>query len=47
MPNFEIVITSLIFELERRSKYQNVGNSMAYLGGGLNFQYKFQFKSSP
>ena len=29
--NFEIAITPLIFELDRRTKAQNVGNSMAYL----------------
>ena len=28
---FEIVITLLIFEQERRSKYLNLGNSMGYL----------------
>ena len=35
-----------IFELERRTKDQNVGDSMAYIGIILNFQYKFRFKRS-
>ena len=34
-------------ELEHRTKAQNVGDSMAYIGIILNFQYKFQFKRSP
>ena len=42
-----MAITPLIFELERRTKYQNVGNDMAYLGVGLNFRYNAQFKNAP
>ena len=45
--NFEIAITLSIFELERRTKAQNVGDSMAYIGIILNFQYMFRFKRSP
>ena len=41
--NFEIAITPSIVELERRTKAQNVGDSMAYRGIILNFQYNFQF----
>ena len=37
----------MIFELDRRTKTQNAGNSMAYLDVGLNFQYNFRFESSP
>ena len=40
-------MTPLIFELERWTKYQNVGNGMAHRDVGLNFRYKFRFKSSP
>ena len=29
--NFEIIITSLIFQLERRSKAQNVGHALGFL----------------
>ena len=47
MSNFEIVITLSIYELERRTKAQNVGDSMAYIDIVLNSQYKFQFKRSP
>ena len=47
MSNFDKAITSSIFELERRTKSQNVGNGMAYLGVGLNFRYNYRFKSSP
>ena len=36
-----------MFELERRTKAQHVGNSMAYLDVGLNFRYNFQFKNAP
>ena len=35
------------FELERRTKAQNVGDSMTYIGIMLNFQYKFRLKISP
>ena len=45
--NFEIAITSSIFELECRTKCQNVANGMAYLGVGLDIRYNFQFKRSP
>ena len=31
MSNFEIAITPSIFELERRTKSQDIGNGMAYL----------------
>ena len=47
MSNFEIAITPLIFELERRTKSQNVGNGMAYLAVGLSFRYNFRFKNAP
>ena len=29
-----------MFELERRTKFQNVGNGMAYIAVGLNFRFK-------
>ena len=45
--NFEIAITRSIFELERRTKSQNVESGMAYLGVGLKFRYNFGFKNSP
>ena len=32
-----------MFELERRTKFQNVGNGMAYIAVGLNFRYNFRF----
>ena len=44
--NIEIAITPSIFELEQRSKAQNVGNDMAYLDVGLNLRYNFQFKNA-
>ena len=47
MSNFEIAITPQIFKLERRTKSQNVGNNMAYLGVGLNIRYNFRFKNAP
>ena len=37
--NFEMGISSWIFELERRSKAQNVGNAHDYLSGIFNFRY--------
>ena len=37
--NFEIITSPSIFELERRSKAQNVGNANGYLSGIFNFQY--------
>ena len=42
-----MLITPLIFELDRRTKSLNVGNGIAYLDVGLNFRYNFLFKSSP
>ena len=36
--NFEIVITSLIFELERRSKAQNVGHALGFFDDAFNFR---------
>ena len=36
-----------IFELELRTKAQNVGDSMTYIGIILNFPHKFRFKRSP
>ena len=44
---FEIVITPSFFELERRTKAQNIGISMAYIDVGINFRYKFRFERSP
>ena len=35
---FEIDISPSIFELQRRSKAQNVGNAHGYLSGILNFR---------
>ena len=43
--NFEIDITPSIFELQRRSKAQNVGNAHGYLSGIFNFRYNFRSKS--
>ena len=40
--NFEIDISPLIFELQRRSKAQNVGNAHGYLSGIFNFRYNFR-----
>ena len=37
-PNFEIDISPSIFELQRRSKAQNVGNAHGYLSGIFNFR---------
>ena len=45
--NFEIAITPLIFELERRTKSQNVGNGLAYLSVWHNFRYNVRFKIAP
>ena len=39
---FEIQISPLIFELERRSKAQNVGNANGHLSGIFNFRYHFR-----
>ena len=43
--NFESHISPSIFELERRSKAQNVGNAHGYLSGLFNFRYNFRQKS--
>ena len=40
--NFEIDISPSIFELERRSKAQNVGYAHGYLSGIFNFRYNFR-----
>ena len=42
--NFEIDISPSIFELQRRSKAQNVGNAHGYLSGIFNFWYNFRKK---
>ena len=47
MSDFEIAITPLIFELERRTKAQIVGISMAYLDLGPQIRYNFRFERSP
>ena len=39
--NFESDISPSIFELERRSKAQNVGNAHGFLSGLFNFRYNF------
>ena len=43
--NFEIDISPSIFELECRSKAQNVGNANGYLSVMFNFWYNFRWKS--
>ena len=40
--NIEIDISPSIFELQRRSKAQNVGNAHGYLSGIFNFRYNFR-----
>ena len=40
--NFESDISPSIFELERRSRAQNVGNAHGYLSGIFNFRYNFR-----
>ena len=40
--NFEINISPSIFELQRRSKPQNVENAHGYLSGIFNFLYNFR-----
>ena len=40
--NFENDISTSIFELERRSRTQNVGNAHGYLFGLFNFRYNFR-----
>ena len=42
---FEIDISPSIFELERRSKAQNVGNANGFLSDIFNLQYNFWWKS--
>ena len=42
--NFEIDISPSIFELQRRSKAQNVGNAHGYLSGIFEFRYNFRQK---
>ena len=42
--NFEIDISPSIFELERRSKAQNVGYVNGYLSDIFNFPYHFRLK---
>ena len=37
--NFELYISPWIFELERRSKNQNVGNTYGYLSGIFSFNF--------
>ena len=41
---FEIDISPSIFELERRSNTQNVGNTNGYLSDIFNFRYNFRWK---
>ena len=43
--NFEIDISPSIFELQRRSKTQNIGNAHGYLSGIFSLRYNFQLKS--
>ena len=40
--NFEINTSPSIFELQHRSKAQNVGNVHGYLSGIFNFRYNFR-----
>ena len=40
--NVEIDISPSIFELQRRSKAQNVENAHGYLSGKFNFRYDFR-----
>ena len=40
--NFEIDISPSIFELEHRSKAQNVGNAHGYISGIFNFRNNFR-----
>ena len=39
---FEIDISPSKFELDRRSKAQNIENANGYISGILNFRYHFQ-----
>ena len=43
--HLEIYISPSIFELERRSKAQNVWNAHGYLSDIFNFRYSFRWKS--
>ena len=43
--NFEIDISPSIFELQRRSKAQNVEYAHGYLSGIFNFRYNFRYIS--
>ena len=47
MSDFEIAITPLIFELDRRSTAQNVENLTSYRFIKLNFRLDFRVKISP
>ena len=40
--NFEIDISPSIYELERRSNVQNIGNANGYDSGKFNFRYDFR-----
>ena len=40
--NFEIAISPSIFELDRRSNVQNVGNAHGYLSGIFHIRYNFR-----
>ena len=40
--NIEIDISPSIFELQRRSKAQNVGNAYGYLSGIFDIRYNFR-----
>ena len=41
----EIDVSPSIFELERRSKAQNIGNANGYLSGIFKFRYHVRGKS--
>ena len=43
--NIEIAIFPSIFQLEHRSKAQNIGNAHGYFVGIFNFRYCFRYKS--
>ena len=44
--NIEMAVTSLICELDHRSKAQNVGNTLGYLDNIANFRWHISWKSS-
>ena len=44
--NIEMAVTSLMCELDHRSKAQNVGNTLGYLDNITNFRWHFSWKSS-